>query len=410
MFNEQFAATTSEEIRKTFKMKRERGEFIGAFATYGYKKDPNDKNSLLIDEEAAEVVRSIYHWFVNEGYSKMGIAKRLNNMGEPNPEAYKKKKGLKYNNPNSSKNDGLWSASTVARILQNEIYTGVMVQGRHRIISYKVHKQIAVPEDEWFVVPNTHEAIIDRETFEKAQALHKRDTRTAPGRQDVYILSGFVRCADCKKAMRRKTARNLAYYACRTFTDKKTCSKHSIRQDKLEEAVLAALQVQIALVDELSEEIERINNAPVINRENKRLTLALKQAEKQLKQYHDASDSLYLDWKSGDITKEEYRRLKGRIAEQTAQLEQNISYLKEEMQVMADGIDTDDPYLTAFLKHKNIQTLNRGIVVELVNMVWVHENGEITVDFNFADEYQRILDYIENNHNILTVIERKPAI
>ena len=410
MFNEQFAATTSEEIRKTFKMKRERGEFIGAFATYGYKKDPNDKNSLLIDEEAAEVVRSIYHWFVNEGYSKMGIAKRLNNRGEPNPEAYKKKKGLKYNNPNSSKNDGLWSASTVARILQNEIYTGVMVQGRHRIISYKVHKQIAVPEDEWFVVPNTHEAIIDRETFEKAQTLHKRDTRTAPGKQDVYILSGFVRCAGCKKAMRRKTARNLAYYACRTFTDKKTCSKHSIRQDKLEEAVLAALQVQIALVDKLSEEIERINNAPVINRENKRLTLALKQAEKQLKQYHDASDSLYLDWKSGDITKEEYRRLKGRIAEQIAQLEQNISYLKEEVQVMADGIDTDDPYLTAFLKHKNIQTLNRGIVVELVNMVWVHENGEITVDFNFADEYQRILDYIENNHNILTVIEKKPAI
>ena len=85
MFNEQFAATTSEEIRKTFKMKRERGEFIGAFATYGYKKDPNDKNSLLVDEEAAEVVKSIYHWFVNEGYSKMGIAKRLNQMGEPNP-------------------------------------------------------------------------------------------------------------------------------------------------------------------------------------------------------------------------------------------------------------------------------------------------------------------------------------
>ena len=140
------------------------------------------------------------------------------------------------------------------------------------------------------------------------------------------------------------------------------------------------------------------------------MTLALKQAEKQLKQYHDASDSLYLDWKSGDITKEEYRRLKGRIAEQTTQLEQNISYLKEEMQVMADGIDTDDPYLTAFLKHKNIQTLNRGIVVELVNMVWVHENGEITVDFNFADEYQRILDYIENNHSIFTVIEQKPAI
>lgn len=222
-----------------------------------------------------------------------------------------------------------------------------------------------------------------------------------------FQVSGFVRCADCKKAMRRKTARDIAYYSCRSYTDKKICSKHSIRQDKLENAVLAALQMQIALVDRLAEEIERINNAPVINRESKRLSHSLKQAEKQLKQYNDASDSLYLDWKSGEITKEEYRRLKGKIAEQIQQLEANISYLKEEMQVMADGIGTDDPYLTAFLKYKNIQSLNRGIMVELVKAVWVHENGEITVDFNFADEYQRIIDYIENNHNVIRVIENK---
>ena len=407
LVNEWYLEDMSENIRSVLTSRRQNGFHIGAFALYGYKKDPNDKNSLIVDEEAAEVVKSIYHWFVNEGYSKMGIAKRLNQMGEPNPEAYKKKKGFKYNNPNSDKNDGLWSASTIARILQNEIYTGVMVQGRHRVISYKVHKQISVPEDEWFVVPNTHEAIIDRETFEKAQALHKRDTRTAPGKQEVYLMSGFVRCADCQKAMRRKTARNIAYYSCRSYTDKKICSKHSIRQDKLENAVLAALQMQIALVDRLAEEIERINNAPVINRESKRLSHSLKQAEKQLKQYNDASDSLYLDWKSGEITKEEYRRLKGKIAEQIQQLEANISYLKEEMQVMADGIGTDDPYLTAFLKHKNIQSLNRGIMVELVKAVWVHENGEITVDFNFADEYQRIIDYIENNHNVIRVIENK---
>ena len=396
MFNEQFAATTSEEIRKTFKMKRERGEFIGAFAPYGYKKDPNDKNSLIVDETAAEVVKSIYHWFVNEGYSKRGIAQRLNQMGEPNPEAYKKQKGLKYNNPNSSKNDGLWSASTIARILQNKVYTGVMVQGRHRIISYKVHKQINVPEDEWFVVPHTHEAIIDKGIFEKAQALHKRDTRTAPGKEKVYLMSGFVYCADCQKAMRRKTARNIAYYYCRSYSDKKICSKHSIRQDKLENAVLAALQMQISLVDQLAEEIERINNAPVINRENKMLFNSLKQAEKQLKQYRDASDSLYLDWKSGEINKDEYHRLKSKVAEQIPQLETNIAYLKEEMQASNGDMEAANPYLNAFLKHRNIQSLNRGIMAELVKAVWVHENGEITVDFNFADSYQCIIDYIGN--------------
>lgn len=407
MFNEQFAATTSEEIRKTFKMKRERGEFIGAFAPYGYRKDPNDKNSLLIDEEAAEVVKSIYNWFINEGYSKMGIAKRLNQMGEPNPELYKKKKGLKYNNPNSDKNDGLWSSSTISKILQNPVYIGTMVQGRNRVISYKVHKQLNVPQEEWFVVPDMHEAIIDNDTFEKAQALHKRDTRTAPGKNELYLLSGFVHCADCKKAMRRKTSRNITYYACRTFTDKHTCSKHSIRQDKLESAVLTAIQVQIALIDKLSEDIRQIAQAPVINRENKRLSHSLMQAEKQLKQYNDASDNLYLDWKSGDITKEEYQRLKVRLSEQIHQLEQNIAYLRNEIQTMADGIETDDPYLTAFLRHKNIVSLNRGILTELVETIWVHENGEITVDFNFADEYQRIIEYIENNHNIITVAEQR---
>ena len=396
MFNEQFAATTSEEIRKTFKMKRERGEFIGAFAPYGYRKDPADKNRLLIDEEAAQVVKSIYHWFIYEGYSKVGIAKRLNQLGVCNPAAYKKKKGLPYHNPHSGKNDGLWSAGTVARILQNEMYTGAMVQGRHRVISYKVHKQISVPEEEWSIVPGTQEAIIDRKTFEKAQALHQRDTRTAPGKQQVYLLSGFVRCADCQKAMRRKTARHIAYYACRSYTDKKVCSKHTIRQDTLENAVLAALQMQIALADQLAEETERIRSAPVRNRENKRLSDSLKQTEKQLKQYYAASDSLYLDWKSGEITQDEYRRLKDRIAQQIQQLEANISYLKEEMQSTTDDSRADNPYLTAFLQYKNIQSLNRGIVVELINAIWVHKNGEITVDFNFADEYRQMLARMEN--------------
>jgi RecB family endonuclease NucS len=117
-----------------------------------------------------------------------------------------------------------------------------------------------------------------------------------------------------------------------------------------------------------------------------------------------------MDWKSGEITKEDHRRLKSKIMEQIQQLEQNIAYLKDEMQVMADGIDATDPYLTAFLKHKNIQALNRGIMVELVETVWVHENGEITVDFNFADQYQRIVDYIENNHTNIVLIENKAAI
>lgn len=410
MFNEQFAASTSEEVRKTFKMKRERGEFIGAFAPYGYKKSPDDKNKLIIDESAAQVVRNIFHWFVNEGYSKHGIAAKLNQIGEPNPAAYKRKIGLNYQNPHSSINDGLWSPSTIGKILQNAMYIGVMVQGKNRIISYKVHTQIVVPEDEWFVVPNTHEPVVDKEIFEKAQTLHERDTRTATGKKEVHLFSGFVRCPDCGKAMHRKTARSIVYYFCRSYADKKVCTKHTIRQDKLEDTLLTVIQKQIELVSTLSEEIERINNAPTIHRQSNRLIHSLKQAEKQLVHNKDVSDSLYMDWKSGEITQEEYRRLKSKIAEQIQQLEQNIAYLKEEMQVMTDGISSDDPYLTLFLKHRNIQSINRGILVELIDTIWVHEGGEIAIDFNFADDFKRIVEYIENNHNNLVLVENKAVI
>jgi hypothetical protein len=140
------------------------------------------------------------------------------------------------------------------------------------------------------------------------------------------------------------------------------------------------------------------------------LAQALKTAEKQLVQYNDAADGLYMDWKNGEISKNEYHRLKCKIAEQIQQLERNIACLKDETQVMANGIGSDDPYLTGFLKHRNIQELSRGILVELIDTVWVHENGEITIDFNFADEYQRVADYIENNRNNLILIEKNTAV
>ena len=401
MFNEQFAAQTSEEVRKTFDMKRKRGEFIGPFAPFGYIKDPNNKNKFLIDEEAAPIVRNIFHWFVNDGYSKKGIALKLNQMGILNPAAYKKAKGLKFHSPTSGLNDGLWSYTTITKILQNEMYIGTMVQGKYRTISYKVHKTVSVNEEEWYVVPNTHEPIIDQEIFDKAQHLHQKDTRTANGEKLVYLFSGFLRCADCKKAMHRKKSKNLVYYFCRSYTGKKICTKHTIRVDKLEVAILMILQQQIKLADRLSEEVERINSAPVVHRESKRLKLALKKSEKQLSEHSSAIDDLYLDWKNGDLTKEEYHRLKRKISEKIAQLEQSLVYLKEEMQVMENGIDSTDPYLSSFLEYRNIQKLNRGILTELVDTIWVHEGGEITVDLNFSDQYQRVIDYIESNQGNL---------
>lgn len=405
LMNDRFAAKTSADIRRTFDGKRKRGEFIGAFAPYGYQKDPGDKNKLIIDEEAANVVKNIFSWFVNDGMSKYAIAKKLNEMGVPNPTEYKTKvKKMSYKNPHAILNDGKWIDSIITRMLKNEMYIGNMVQGRQRVISYKVHNSISVPEEEWFIVPNTHEAIIDDEMFTKAQALHARDTRTAPGKHEVYLFSGLVRCYDCKKAMRRKKSKNFVYYHCRTKTDKGICTKHVIRDDKLTQAVLAAIQMQIEMVDSLTEAIEIINSNPNINTQSTRLAAMLKLREQELQKVLAASDNLYMDWKNSEITKDEYKRMKSRFDEQAAKLTEAINAINDEIDTMAKGINSDDPYLTTFLKYRNIRTLERGILVELIDTIYIHEDGEITIDFNFTDELKRVADYIENNKRELTVL------
>ena len=169
----------------------------------------------------------------------MGIAKRLNQMGEPNPEAYKKKKGFKYNNPNSDKNDGLWSASTIVRILQNEVYTGVMVQGRNRVISYKVHKQINVPEEEWFVVPNTTKRLLTGK--------HSRK-RTPPEReQDSPRQSGslfHVRLCPLRILQKGHAAAkpSAIFLHLLPTTPIRTAAANILPASTVENAVLAALQ------------------------------------------------------------------------------------------------------------------------------------------------------------------------
>ena len=201
VINDNFCYQTSRKIRQVFDYKRRNGAFIGGFAAYGYMKNPKDKNALIVDEDAAEIVKSIYAWFL-DGMSKNAIVHRLNGYGVLCPSEYKRSRGLNYQNPHGMKKP-LWSAKTVGDILKNRLYVGDMVQGRQRVKSYKIHTQEQVPESDWYIVENTHEPIIERPIFEKVQALLKRDTRTAPQQKTLYLFSGFLRCADCGKAMSR---------------------------------------------------------------------------------------------------------------------------------------------------------------------------------------------------------------
>ena len=371
LMNDRYAARTSKDIRRTFDMKRRNGEFIGAFAPYGYAKDPDNKNCLIVDEEAAQVVRNIYHWYVNEGMSIVGIVRHLNELAVLTPTEYKHSKGLMLRTPNQAKNDGMWAVVTVRTILSNQMYIGNMVQGKQRVISYKVHKAIQTPENEWYIVENTHEAIIDKETFEKAQFIAKRDTRTAPKQKKVYLFSGFLRCAECGKAMTKKTnykkhkngdTVEYTYYVCGTyaFKSRNKCTRHSIKLENLTEAVLKAIQNQISDIQNLSDLITEINKQPVIAKQSISLEKRLSDKKKELEKIVCTSDSLYMDWKCGDITRTDYMRMKARFEEQANQIRQVINNIEEEIILASKGVGNDDPYLKTFLKYKNIKAFVLG--------------------------------------------------
>lgn len=412
MYNENHCRETSIKVRGTLNKKREKGQFIGAFAPYGYLKDPEDKHRFIVNPETAPVVKDIFQWFVYEGMSKQAIAKKLVASGLPSPAVYKQLKGMNYHNPNAQDGKGLWSHRTIDQILHNESYLGHMVQGRHKVKSYKIHTIVPIPKEDWYVVEDTHEPIIDKATFDLAQTILQRDTRVAPNKRQVYTFSGFLKCADCGKGMTRRNCRGYVYYACKTYVhySHDLCTRHSLKNEDLEKAVLEIIQTQIALVETLAQAIEEINQAPTIRTTSNRVNAQLKLRTQELEKTIRLKDGLYLDWKSGDISRDDYHRMKQSFEEKEQTLRQVIAELQEEAEDMSKGISSDDPYLTTFLKYKNIKTLNRGIIVDLIKCIYVHEGGGITIDFNFADQHRRIIEFIENNHNDLTILSNSKAI
>ena len=401
VMNDQYCYQTSKKIRQVFDMKRRNGEFIGSYAPYGYIKDPQDKHALLVDPEAAAIVKRIFSMFLS-GKNKRGITLYLNDHGVPCPTVYKQSQGLKYNAPNAQGNP-MWSTITIDTILKNRVYVGDMVQGRQRVKSYKIHIQEKVPEEEWFIVENTHEAIIDRETFAKVQSLLKRDTRTAPKAKQLYLFSGFLKCADCGRAMSRIASKGIyVYYQCGTYKSlsKKACTMHSIKSDRLEAGVLFAIQQQVHLALTYSEFVARINSAPLKKSKSKRLEDTIAAKEKELAKIMRYKQALYQDWKDGEITRNDYRHMSEGYEQQAESINAVLRTLRAERDQLENGMDAESPFLTAFLKYQNIEKLTRDILIELVDHIKVYEGGNISVKFKYADEFRRMAEYIELNSQL----------
>ena len=201
LFNTQYARDISQKVKSALRAKQQRGEFIGAFASYGYCKDPQNHNRLVIDPPAAEVVRRIFTLFEN-GTGKLRIARQLNEEGIPCPSEYKRLTGEKYRNNHRLAATTYWTYATIHRILQNEMYIGNMEQGRDDRL--QMHGKARRKERSlWTVVPGTHQPIIEQDQWQRVQTLLNANARTPDFRQSISPFAGVLKCGDCGRAMVR---------------------------------------------------------------------------------------------------------------------------------------------------------------------------------------------------------------
>ena len=225
LMNDSYSRDISIKIRSHLEVKKRKGEFVGAFAGYGYMKDELDKNRLVIDDYAAEVIRDIFKWKL-EGMSQQGISDRLNENGVLSPAEYKRSLGMKYHTGFKSNPHAKWTAVAVGRILRNPLYIGSTVQGKTGRPNYKIKALAPKPQEDWIIVEHTHEGIVSEEEFKTVNGLLRKDMRIPSSETTVYPLSGLIFCADCKQNMVRKTVpakgKKYQYYTCSTNRDDKT--------------------------------------------------------------------------------------------------------------------------------------------------------------------------------------------
>ena len=194
----------------------------------------------------------------------------------------------------------------------------------------------------------------------------------------------------------------MVYYYCRTYKDqsKTACTKHTIKHDRLEAAVLYAIQQQVYLAVNYTEIIERINRAPLVKSQSKKLMDAIEQKERELSKISRYKQSIYQDWKDGEISHSDYRHMKEDYEQQAQALEEVLQTLRAEQAELENGVDAENPFLTAFRQYRNIDKLTRDILIELVDHIKVYEGGNISIVFRFADELRRVKEFIElNTHN-----------
>lgn len=390
LINETYARDISNKVQSAFKTKQRHGEFIGAFASYGYMKDVSNHNKLIVDPEAAEVVKRIFNMFLR-GYGKIKIAKILNEEGVPCPSEYKKQKGLNYTNCHKLETTKYWTYSTIHKMLSNEMYIGNMVQNKHYRSMHGKAQQL--PKSEWIKVENTHEAIIDRDTWDNVQKQLKATTKNInfETKADINIFAGKIKCGDCGRSMCKSTWKNKerkkTYFTCGTYKRYgiHECSAHTIKMEVLEGIILNDFNKIVKSIHNLREVIEE--NTKVDKKSQASVLSQLERIESEIKKIQRDKLSSYQDYKDGIISKDDFSEYVKLCEKKLKQAGSQKQLLEEKRTSSNDEMEGyQNPWISELLETGKIEKLDRDIVIQMIDMIYVYDDQRLKVVYDFGNE------------------------
>ncbi len=390
--NDSYSRDISQKVKSQKKIKQEKGEFVGAFPVYGYRKDPKNRNKLIKDDYAAEVVKQIFAWRI-QGMSMPAIAKKLEEKGVLSPMEYKKCCGENFSTGFSHGVKTGWSAVAVRRILVNQIYTGVMVQGKREILNHKTKKAVARPPEEWVRVKGTHEAIVGKEDFDFVQKLALADCKPSGKEGKGHIFTGLLYCGDCGRLMFRRVNRyketETVSFICGTYNKKQQCTRHAIREEELKNVVLAAVQTHIRLFLNREELLGRLNRMEAGFEEIMEFDKEIRRLYQEQKKYESLRIGLYEDLKRGILTEEDFKNFRQIYDERYQGIQESIERQEQTVREFFKAKVESGVKLERFKEVMAVTECSREALVAFVERVDLYEGHKIEITLKHKELFSK---------------------
>ena len=406
IINDTYSRDISRKISTAIETKERRGEFIGVFAPYGYRKSDDDRHKLVPNPETAPIIREIFTLRL-QGLGYTGIARLLNGRGVPSPGAYLYQCGI---SKQEKYRDAIWAAWNIKEILRDEVYLGHLIQGKRTNVAYKqARKERSAPSDEWRVFRNAHEPLIDEDTFAAAQRITAENRRTyeeSLGKADDLkipsLFRGRVFCGDCGKALvrrhvynRRQDGRIYYYnYLCVTSVKKAgACTPKNLKESKLLEVLESTIRCHLDAVAELEQKVLQVWDEKTAAR---RMSLERQMAEEEryLSRNMTLLEGLYAQLVEGVIEREEYLSMKEHYQKEYLKTKERYDALNNEAQDLL-RCGPANPMFEACRPFYQVESLTEDLIQALITKITVYDGNRLDIQLVYQDEFLKVASFLE---------------